>query len=264
MTSTQVVQYSNSAGIGRIVFNRPDRLNALTRDLMVQLAVALHDAIADPAVKVISLTGAGRAFCAGQDLSERDPRTLSGPLDLEAIQKALFHPVITAITASPKPIVACVQGVAAGAGASIALAADIVIASETARFNFSFAKVGLSVDAGGGFKLVKALGAARARALLMLGESLDGKEAAQKGLIWRAVAESNLEEASEALLQQLAKAPSQALTSIKRAVSAAESSEFHAYLLEEARLQGLAGANPDYAEGVLAFLEKRQAEFGKR
>jgi 2-(1,2-epoxy-1,2-dihydrophenyl)acetyl-CoA isomerase len=264
MTSDQLVQYSASAGIGRIIFNRPDRLNALTRDLLVQLASTLHEAIADPAVKVISLTGAGRAFCAGQDLSERDPRKLSGLLDLEAIQKELFHPVITAMTAAPKPIVASVRGVAAGAGASIALAADIVIASESARFNFSFAKVGLSVDAGGGFMLVRALGAARARALLMLGESLDGTQAAQAGLIWRAVADGDLEEAREALLQQLAKAPSQALASIKKAVIAAEGGELRAYLLEEARLQGLAGANPDYAEGVLSFLEKRQAEFGKQ
>jgi len=247
-------------GIARITLNRPAKLNALTRALMIDLGAAVAEAAARDDVRVLSLTGAGRAFSAGQDLSERDPRQLTGPLDLAAIQHELFHPVVKTLAEMPKPAVACVNGIAAGAGAGIALAADIVLAAESARFVFSFAKVGLSVDAGLGRALAQGLGVPRAKALLMLGESLTGTEAARAGLIWRALPDDSLAEAQEALLQRLAAAPRRALAGIKSTLSKSHLG-LADYLAAEAEAQGRAGADPDYAEGVLAFLERRGPRF---
>ena len=138
MTEESLV-FRIDGGIARITLDRPAKLNALTRTLMLDLGAAVAEAAAREDVRVISLTGAGRGFSAGQDLSERDPRKLSGPLDLAAIQRELFHPIVTTLTGTPKPVVACVNGIAAGAGAGIALAADIVLAAESAKFVFSFA-----------------------------------------------------------------------------------------------------------------------------
>ncbi|RKF16820.1 2-(1,2-epoxy-1,2-dihydrophenyl)acetyl-CoA isomerase [Roseovarius spongiae] len=249
-------------GVGMVTLNRPARLNALTRDLMLDLARALDGLAADDAVRVVCLTGAGRAFCAGQDLTERDPRAHPDPFDLEALQVELFHPVLRLIATMQKPVVARVNGLAAGAGASLALACDIVIAAQGARFIQSFSKVGLSVDAGGGWALVRALGPARARALLMLGEALGADEAAAAGLIWRAAPDAALDAEIAALTARLLATPRGALRGIKRAVAAAtEAEDFDAYLAAEAALQGEAGRDPDYAEGVLAFLEKRAPKF---
>lgn len=264
MPETPPVLYAVDGAVATITLNRPERLNALTRELMLRLADALQDAAAHPDVRVISLTGAGRGFCAGQDLSERDPRQLDGPLDLEAIQKELFHPVVRAIAGTPKPVVAAVQGVAAGAGASLALAADIVVAGAGAKFLLSFSKVGLSVDAGGGLALTRNLGPARAKALLMLGEGLSGEAAEAAGLIWKAVPDDALAEAQQGILDQLAATPVEALSGIKLAIAAAAgAADLESYLAEEARLQGIAGRHPDYAEGVLAFLERRKPVFGR-
>ena len=247
-------------GLARITLNRPDRLNALTRVMMVRLGKVVADVTKREDVRVISITGAGRGFCAGQDLSERDPRTLSEPLDLAAIQRELFHPVIRCLAETPKPVVTCVNGVAAGAGAGLALVGDIVIAAESANFAFSFAKVGLSVDAGLGRALAAGLGVQRARALLMLGETLAAADAAAAGLIWRAWPEDELAERHEALLRQLAATPRTAVSGIKTALAAAHL-DLDAYLDVEAAAQGRAGAHPDYAEGVLSFLERRPPVF---
>ncbi|MCB1472576.1 MAG: enoyl-CoA hydratase/isomerase family protein [Rhodobiaceae bacterium] len=247
-------------GHARITLNRPDRLNALTRDLMLRLSDSVQEAIARDDVRVISVTGSGRGFCAGQDLSERDPRKHEGPLDLAAIQRELFHPVVRALAATPKPVVACVNGIAAGAGAGLALAADIVIAAHSAKFAFSFSKVGLSVDAGLGRALAATLGPARARALLMLGETLPASEAAAQGLIWRAVEDGDLQDAFADLVTRLAGTPAMALSGIKAAIASSHLG-LDAYLAIEADLQGAAGAHPDYAKGVLAFLERRPAKF---
>lgn len=255
-----ILQASVESGVARLVLNRPARLNALTRDLMVALRAALENADRRDDVRVISLSGAGRAFCAGQDLSERDPRVLDAPLDLAAIQRELFHPVIRAIAETSKPVVAKVNGVAAGAGASIALAADLVLACSSARFVFSFAKVGLSVDAGLGRSLVQAIGPARARGLLMTGGTLSAVDAAGVGLIWQAVPDENLNAVHDGTLRELAAAPRRAIAGIKKAVASADL-PLPDYLAIEAELQGLAGAHPDYAEGVLSFLERRPAQF---
>ena len=256
------VLHENRDGAARITLNRPERLNALTREMMLDLIRVVEDAVRSPEVRVIFLTGAGRGFCAGQDLSERDPRELSGPLDLAAIQRELFHPVIRTLAETEKPVMACVNGIAAGAGVGLALVADIVVAAQSASFAFSFAKIGLSVDAGVGLALARALGPARARGLLMLGETISAAEAERSGLIWKAVEDSSLLETQEALLQRLARIPRRSIAGIKRAVAAALSSaNLNDYLASEAAFQGDAGAHSDYREGVLAFLERRAANF---
>ncbi len=252
--------YSVECGVARLTLNRPERLNALTRRLMLDLGAAVADAAAREEVRAISLTGAGRGFCSGQDLSERDPRKLDGPLDVAAIQRELYHPILTTLAETPKPVIACVNGIAAGAGAGLALAADIVIAAESATFAFSFSKVGLSVDAGAGRALARSLGPPRAKALLMLGEALTAGEAARTGLIWRAVPDDAVGEAHEDLLARLAATPRGALAGIKAAIAESHR-DLTAYLEAEAEAQGRAGAQPDYAEGVLAFLEKRPPRF---
>jgi len=258
--SDDPVLLSIASGIARITLNRPRQLNALTRAMMLDLAAVLREVLGREDVRVISLTGAGRAFSAGQDLTERDPRLLAGPLDLAAIQRELFHPIVRAVAETAKPIVAAVNGVAAGAGAGLALAADIVLAAESARFVYSFAKVGLSVDAGLGRALAQSLGPARARALLMLGESQPAPEAAAAGLIWKAVPDETLAAEHAALLERLAATPVEALAGIKRAIAATHL-PLDDYLPTEAELQGRAGAHLDYAEGVLAFLERRPPRF---
>ena len=261
MKDDPVLLYTVANGIASITLNRPTKLNAFTREMLLLLRDALDDAAKRKDIKVIAIKGAGRGFC-GQDLGERDPRNLDEPLDLERIQKEIFHPVVLCMAQMQKPVVACVNGIAAGAGSSIALAADIVIAKDTAIFAQSFVKVGLSVDAGGGLQLVRALGPARARALLMLGGNLTADEAAKSGLIWKSVKPVDFETECQAVLKQLVQAPSTALVCIKAAVSkASESGDMETYLNAEAKLQGIAGQNQDYAEGVLAFLEKRKAMF---
>lgn len=251
-----------SPGVRRITLNRPDRLNALTAQMLNELHAALDTAASDTTVRCVLLTGAGRAFCAGQDLNDRDPRKLETMPDLEAIQRTLFHPVVETMRTMQKPVVAAVQGVAAGAGSSIALAADIVIASRSAKFIQSFSKVGLSVDAGGGWHLTKALGAARARGLLLTGGMLQAPDALDAGLIWQCVEDDDLAPESEMLAGELASGPTTAYASIKSAIAAAETEpDLSAYLLKEAELQGIAGQTEDYREGVLSFFEKRKAEF---
>jgi 2-(1,2-epoxy-1,2-dihydrophenyl)acetyl-CoA isomerase len=258
--SDKPVLLSVSAGHARIALNRPDRLNALTRDLMLALRATVVACVERADVKVISLTGAGKGFCSGQDLTERDPRRIDGPLDLKSIQKELFHPVVTAFASTPKPVVACVNGVAAGAGVALALAADIVVASESAKFVFSFSKIGLSVDAGLGRAVASALGPARAKALLMLGETLSAPEAAAHGLIWKSVPEDELDAFHQDLAERLLGTPATALSGIKKAIGASHL-DLPRYLDIEAEQQGIAGAHPDYGEGVLAFLERRPPRF---
>jgi 2-(1,2-epoxy-1,2-dihydrophenyl)acetyl-CoA isomerase len=263
-TATDLTLYQREGTVATITLNRPQRLNALTAPLLVSLARHLAEAEADDDVRAILLTGAGRVFCAGQDLNDRDPRKVAWPPDLEAIQKQYFHPVIMAMAKSAKPIVVAVHGVASGAGASLALAGDVVIAADSARFAFSFAKIGLSVDAGLGWQLVKAVGTAKARALLLTAATISGREAFDMGLIWRCTAEAQLQDAALDAVRSLSEGPTAALGLIKHAVTFAADLSLEDYLTQEARLQGIAGASDDYREGVLSFLEKRPAKFTGR
>jgi 2-(1,2-epoxy-1,2-dihydrophenyl)acetyl-CoA isomerase len=267
-TDMMAGQYGDSVSVelheavATIRLNRPERLNALNEDLLRNLRRALEACATENAVRAILLTGEGKAFCAGQDLADRDPRKIAFPLDLEAIQKEVYHPIVRSMTEMPKPIIVAVNGIAAGAGAGIALAGDIVLAGRSARLIFSFVKVGLSVDAGLGWQLVKMLGPARARALLITGADIPAEDAERLGLIFRCVDDGALFEEAHGLAAKLAKGPPTAIAAIKQSIAAASGGlTFERYLAEEAANQGKAGASPDYAEGVLAFLEKRPPDF---
>lgn len=251
-------------GIAFLTLNRAERLNAITTPLLHRLREELERLAGDDAVRAVVLTGAGRGFCAGQDLADRDPRNWTAPPDLAEHQRSNYHPVIRAIAQMEKPVIAAVNGVAAGAGASLALACDIVLAARSAKFVLSFSKVGLSADAGVGQRLVRTIGATRARALLMTAEPLEAERAARWGLIWRTAEDEALMAEAEALARRLAAGPTVAYGLIKQAVQAAEALDFEAYLQAEADIQGRAGRTEDYREGVLSFLEKRPAVFGGR
>jgi 2-(1,2-epoxy-1,2-dihydrophenyl)acetyl-CoA isomerase len=250
-------------GVLELRLNRPQRMNAITAPMLAELKSCFDAAAQDEKVRVVILTGEGRGFCAGQDLGERDPRRHPWPFDLEKIQREQFQPVLAAMAALPKPVVVAVNGIASGAGAGIALAGDLVIAAAGASFAFSFVRVGLSSDAAVAWRLVKALGAARARALLMRGEAISAGDAVQAGLVWRSVPEAELDAVALETARDLAAGPAEALWLLKQVVQAASSDPLETYLETEARLQGNAGRSPDYREGVTAFLEKRPPRFSR-
>jgi len=257
-----VLRGEPAPGVVRLMLNRPTRLNALTAALLETLYTHLCECRDNDAVRCVLIVGAGRSFCAGQDLNDRDPRKRDELPDLETIQKEHFHPVVSIMGKMEKPVIVAVQGVAAGAGSSIALSGDIVLAARSAKFVQSFSKVGLSVDAGAGWQLARALGPARARGLLMTGGTLSGDEAAQAGLIWKCVSDDALANEALTLSATLATGPTRAFAAIKSAIAKSGSaSSFEHYLEYEARLQGQTGRTGDYPEGVLAFLEKRAPVF---
>ncbi|MEM9048535.1 MAG: 2-(1,2-epoxy-1,2-dihydrophenyl)acetyl-CoA isomerase PaaG [Pseudomonadota bacterium] len=243
-----------------ITLNRPDRLNAFTDAMHAELRAALEEARAQGA-RAVLITGAGRGFCAGQDLGARDPAAMDGPPDLGATLTALYNPLIGAIRAFPAPVICAVNGVAAGAGANVALACDIVLAAQSAKFIQAFAKLGLVPDAGGTWALTRLLGPARARALAMTAEPLAAETAAAWGLIWKCLPDDALMDAARAMAAQLATGPTYGYAQIKRAFDAAATNDLSAQLALEAELQRACGHSPDYAEGVRAFLEKRLAQF---
>jgi 2-(1,2-epoxy-1,2-dihydrophenyl)acetyl-CoA isomerase len=209
------------------------------------------------------LTGEGRGFCAGQDLNDRVGSDLKS-IDLGHTVDRFYNPLIRKLRSLPKPIICAVNGVAAGAGANIALACDIVLAARSAKFVQSFAKIGLVPDSGGTFFLPRLIGEARARALALTAEPLSAETAAAWGLIWKAIDDDKLIAEAEGLAQHLAKQPTQGLALIKQAFAATASNTLDAQLDLERDLQREAGRTPDYAEGVRAFLDKRQPNFTGR
>ncbi|SUZ31538.1 1,2-epoxyphenylacetyl-CoA isomerase [Roseibaca ekhonensis] len=257
----ELVLHRLDAGVLELVLNRPDKLNAFTPYMHMALRAQIDRASQDSAVRAVLLTGAGRAFCAGQDLGDRDPRKGGPRPDLGATIGTYYNPLIRALRALPKPVVAAVNGVAAGAGANIALACDIVLASDKARFVQSFAKLGLVPDAGGSWSLPRLLGEARAKALALTGEPLSATQAAEWGMIWRAVPDADLMAEARALALKLAEGPTYGFGLTKQAMQAAATNSLDAQLDLEQDYQRRAGASDDYAEGVTAFLEKREARF---
>jgi 2-(1,2-epoxy-1,2-dihydrophenyl)acetyl-CoA isomerase len=247
-----------------LTLNRPERLNAFTEELHRLLRAALQAAGDDEACRAVLLTGAGRAFCTGQDLAarrfERDK-----PPDLARSLQQFYNPLIRALRALPKPVVCAVNGVAAGAGANLALACDIVVAGRSARFIQSFARVGLIPDGGGTWTLPRLVGPARARALMLLAEPVTADQAADWGMIWQAVDDASLLPTAHALCAKLAALPPIGLALTKRALEASGGNDLDRQLDLERDLQGEAGRTADYREGVAAFLEKRPPRFtGKR
>ena len=263
-TPSDSVMVSLEAGVLTLTLNRPDKLNSFNEDMHLALRAGLQRAADDPAVRAVLLTGAGRGFSAGQDLGDRDPRKGGGAPDLGATLDIYYNPTLRLIRAIEKPILCAVNGVAAGAGANIAFACDIVLAARSARFIQAFSKIGLVPDAGGSWSLARILGEPRAKALALLAEPLDAETAAGWGLIWKAVDDDALQDEARALAARLAAGPTRGLGLTKRAIQAAAGNSLDAQLDLERDLQREAGRTADYAEGVTAFLEKRKPEFSGR
>ncbi len=256
----ETVLVEKRGGITRLTLNRPDKLNALCRELGEALGAALAEAERDPECRVVVLTGAGRGFCAGQELSD-EVYAKSGPQpDLGAVLDR-YNPIIAHMRRLPKPILGAVNGVAAGAGASLALACDIVVARRSASFLQAFARLGLVPDCGATWFLPRLVGEARARAHAMLAEPIKADQAEAWGMIWKAIDDDRFESEVDALAGRLAEAATQGLGLQKQAFHASAENDLVAQLALENVLQQRAAATADYIEGVTAFQEKRPARF---
>ena len=243
-----------------ITLNRPDRLNAFNDAMHLALRGEI-EAARDTGTRAILLTGAGRGFCAGQDLGDRDPSKMDTPPDLSQTILTYYAPLIRLIRSLEFPVICAVNGVAAGAGANIALACDIVLAATSAKFIQSFAKVGLVPDAGGSFTLTRLLGEARAKGLALTATPLSAAQAAEWGLIWKMVPDADLMAEARALTAGLADGPTLGLGLTKMAIQAAATNSLDQQLELEAAYQKTCGQSADYAEGVAAFLGKRAPVF---
>jgi len=251
---------SLETGVLAVTLNRPDKLNAFNPEMHEELRAALEQA--DGAeVRAVLLTGAGRAFCAGQDLSTRKVTPGAAPIDLAVSLGNYYNPLVRRLRELPKPVVCAVNGTAAGAGANIALACDLVIAARSANFVQAFSRIGLLPDSGGTWFLPRLAGSARAMGLALLGEKLSAEDAAAWGLIWKVVDDDALATEAMAITKQLAAGPTTGYGLIKQALLASASNSLDAQLELERDLQRKAGFSEDYREGVAAFLEKRKPVF---
>ena len=245
-------------GIAKIQFNRPDKLNSFNREMALLLQHYLDESASLKEVRCILITGIGKGFCSGQDLAEViDP---NGP-GMDKILSEHFNPIIKKIRNIPKPVVAAVNGVAAGAGANIALACDIVVATASASFIQAFSKIGLIPDSGGTYTLPRLIGLQRASALMMLGDKVSAQEAFQMGMIYKVFDNENFEGETTTMVNQLAVMPTKALAYIKHALNQSYSNNMEEQLQLEDDYQQKAAATTDFKEGVAAFLEKRLPQF---
>jgi 2-(1,2-epoxy-1,2-dihydrophenyl)acetyl-CoA isomerase len=259
-----VLREDLSGGVLTLTLNRPERMNAFNVALHEALAAAIQGAAANDACRVVLLTGAGKGFCAGQDLADRVIVPNRERPDLGATIEKHYNPLVRSLRTLPKPIVCAVNGAAAGAGANVALACDIVLAARSAKFLQAFARIGLVPDSGGTWFLPRLVGDARARALMLLADPIDAEQAEAWGLIYRAVADELLMGAAREIAERLAAGPTHAYGLMKRALAGSSVNSLDAQLDLERDLQREAGAADEYVEGVRAFLEKRPADFRRK
>jgi 2-(1,2-epoxy-1,2-dihydrophenyl)acetyl-CoA isomerase len=260
MAYTHII-FETEQGVARITLNRPEVLNSFNRAMAHELSEALAVVAGEPSLRAVLLTGAGRGFCAGQDLAEASPRPDGSLPDLGDFVREGYNPIVRAIRSLEKPVVCAVNGVAAGAGANLALACDIVLASSEASFIQSFAKIGVIPDSGGTFILPRIVGLQRASALTMLAEKVSAEQALAWGMIYRVVEAPGLMEAAWNTASYLATQPTRGLGLTKRALNRSLGVDLDRQLDYEEELQRQAGSTADYAEGVRAFLEKRKPRF---
>ncbi len=252
------ILYELHDGVAKIIFNRPDKYNSFNQEMALSLQDRLDECAGDKAVRAIYLSGNGKAFSAGQDLQEVvDP---DGP-ELTEIVTRHYNPIIERIRQIEKPVIAAINGVAAGAGANIGLACDVVVATESASFIQAFSKIGLIPDSAGTFFLPRLIGMQKASALMMLGDKVSAHEAEAMGMIYKVFADATFAEESLAIAHKLALMPTKGLGLTKRLLNQSYANNLQQQLVEEGRLQTQAGMTHDYQEGVQAFLEKRKPHF---
>jgi 2-(1,2-epoxy-1,2-dihydrophenyl)acetyl-CoA isomerase len=257
----ETILFSIEDAAARLTLNRPDRLNSFTVQMHDEIRDAIDRIDADKSVRVLFITGAGRGFCAGQDLSDRAVSPGSDGVDLGASLEERYNPLIRRLTSLEMPVICAVNGVAAGAGVNIALAADIVIAAKSAKFIQSFANIGLVPDSGGTWILPRLVGQARALGLALTGDPLPAEKAEEWGLIWKAVDDDILAEEADALVTKFAAAPTRGLAETKQAIRSTWSRTLDQQLDLERDLQRKLGKTDDYREGVDAFMNKRKPAF---
>lgn len=262
--SFEHILFTIEQGVATLTLNRPAQLNSFNAQMHKEVREALKQVRQNAEVRCLLITGSGRGFCAGQDLGDRNVAPGAAMPDLgESVEKN-YNPLIRALRDLPMPVVCAVNGVAAGAGANIALASDIVLAAKSASFIQAFCKIGLIPDSGGTWTLPRAVGMARAKALTMLGDRVSAEQAEQWGMIWRCVEDADLQDEALKLARHLATQPTYGLALIKRGLHASASNSFDEQLDMERDLMRLAGRSEDYREGVAAFMEKRTPEFKGR
>ncbi|MCF8211639.1 MAG: 2-(1,2-epoxy-1,2-dihydrophenyl)acetyl-CoA isomerase PaaG [Rhodoferax sp.] len=259
--SYQNIRFEVEAGVARLTLNRPEKLNSFCGPMHAELQAALDTVQTDSSIRVLVITGAGRGFCAGQDLA--DPEMAMGPMqpDIGNVVEKYFKPLIMRLESLRVPTVAMVNGIAAGAGASLALACDLVVAAKSASFLQAFSKIGLIPDTGGTWFLPQRVGMARAMGLALLADKLPAEKAAEWGLIWQVVDDAELAATVDKLAAQLAAMPTKALVRTRTAMHAAPNHTLEQQLSMEAGFMRELGWCPDFAEGVAAFMEKRAPKF---
>ncbi|MCP4335477.1 MAG: 2-(1,2-epoxy-1,2-dihydrophenyl)acetyl-CoA isomerase [Gammaproteobacteria bacterium] len=263
MTFT-TIEFVIEDGLARLTLDRPDRLNSFNAQMHEEVREVMGAVQRDDGIRCLLISGNGRAFCAGQDLSDDDVAPGDDAPDLGKTLERKYNPLIRSLVKLEKPVVCAVNGVAAGAGANIALACDIVVAAESAKFIQSFCSIGLVPDSGGTWTLPRLTGRARALGMALLGERISARQAEDWGMIWKCVADEDLASTTERMARHLATQPTRGLGLIKRAMLASSDNSLDDQLDLERDLQRLAGRSEDYREGVSAFMEKREPEFKGR